>query len=189
MRKIVTWIYFIYNFNFIKKLFYLKNFDWIILLLSFPPLYSFNFLNTFFIELFLLYNGVFLQILFLSFFYFLKFYLLIFLFLTPFFIQYFLPYHFVSPFIFHLSLTHFFKFLFNFFYSNPNPSYTKITIILCTPRCKIIHHQKSPIHFLNFHFLFFYSLWGLYYYFLNLLTYFKFYWEISPTFHFFKITF
>jgi len=168
------------NFNFIKKLFYLKNFDWIILLLSFPHLYSFNFLYTYFYWIISLYNGILFQLLFILFFYFLKFYLLIFLFPSPFFIQYFLPYHFVSPFIFHLSLTYFFKFYLNFFYSIPNPSYTKITIILSTPRCKIIHHQKSPIHFLNFHFLFFYSLWGLYYYFLNLLTYFKFYWGISP---------
>ena len=127
-----------------------------------------------------MYNGILFQLLFILFFYFLKFYLLIFLFSPPpIFIQYFLPYHFVSPFTFHLSITHFFKFLFNFFYSIPNPSYTKITIILSTPRCKIIHHHKSPNHFLNFHFLFFYSLWGLYYYFLNLLTYFKFYMGIS----------
>ena len=47
------------NFNFIKKLFYLNNFDWIILLLSFPPLYSFNFLNIFFIKLFLCITGYF----------------------------------------------------------------------------------------------------------------------------------
>ena len=170
MREIITWIYFKYNFNF--KIFYLKNFDWIILLLSFPPIYFFNFLNTFFLLNFSLYNGILFQLLFILFFYFLNFYILIFLFSSPFFIQYFYPYHYVSPFTFHLSLTYFFKFLFNFFYSNPNPSYTKITNILSTPRCKIIHHHKSPNHFLNFHFLFFYSLWGLYYYFLNLLSYF-----------------
>ena len=158
-------------------------------LIILPPSLFFYFFKYFFLLNFSLYNGILLQILFISFFYFFKFYLLIFLFPSPFFIQYFLPYHFVSPFTFHLSLTYFFKFYLNFFYSIPNPSYTKITIILSTPRCKIIHHHKSPNHFLNFHFLFFYSLWGLYYYFLNLLTYFKFYWGISRTFNFLNLLF
>ena len=154
-------------------------------LIIFPPLYSFNFLNIFFIELFLSITGYFYKYFSLNCFISLNFIYLFFLFPSPFFIQYFLPYHFVSPFTFHLSLTYFFKFYLNFFYSIPNPSYTKITIILSTPRCKIIHHQKSPNYFLNFNFLFFYSLWGLYYYFLNLLTYFEFYWGISPIFNFF----
>ena len=131
-------------------------------LIIFPPLYSFNFLNTFFYWIISLYNGILFHLFFISFFYFFKFLsTYFFIFPPPIFIQYFLPYHFVSPFTFHLSITHFFKFLFNFFYSIPNPSYTKITIILSTPRCKIIHHQKSPNHFLNFHFLFF-SLSGEY---------------------------
>ena len=139
-------------------------------LIIFPPLYSFNFLSIFFIELFLCITGYFYKYFSIYSFISLNFIYLFFYFPPPIFIQYFLPYHFVSPFTFHLSLTYFFKFYLTFFfYSIPNPSYTKITIILSTPRCKIIHHHKSTNNFLDFHFLFFFCLWGLYYYFLNYL--------------------
>ena len=119
MREFVTWIYILNYFNFIKKLFYLKNFDWIILLLSFPHLYSFNFLNIFFIELFHCITGYFS--IYFSFYLFisLNFIYLFFYYPPHFLYNIFYPYHFVSPFIFHLSLTYFFNFYLTFFIPSP----------------------------------------------------------------------